>query len=215
VKIIVIGGGVIGVTTAYELSRGGHAVTLIDRQPDVALECSHANGGYIAVSQAVPWSAPGVPSKALLGILGREPPILLHWSQLPWMWRWGLEFLACSRAKRSWENTLHILRLALYSFAVLKETRSTGAVNYNPIAKGCLKVFHEESTLEEAEAVSQAQTSLGLKHQVLSRSECAIKVPALMPRASQLAGGLFYPDEEIGDCFAFTATLLASAAQLA
>jgi D-amino-acid dehydrogenase len=207
VRIVVIGGGVIGVTTAYELSKDGHAVTLVERQPDVALECSHANGGYIAVSQAVPWSAPGIPSKVLLGVLARNPPILLRLSQLPAMWRWGLQFLACSRAKRSRENTLHILRLALNSFAALKETRNAEAVDYDPVAKGCLKVFLERSSLEEAEVVSQSQTGHGLRYEVLSASGCADKVPALAPRASELAGGLFYPDEEAGDCFAFTRNL--------
>src|SRR5262245_31714103 len=104
-KVAVIGAGIIGVTTAYQLMRDGHDVTVLDRQPGPGLECSHANGGYVAISQAVPWSQPGVPTKTLLGHFNKAPPILLHAGQLPAMWRWGLEFLAASRAAPSWENT--------------------------------------------------------------------------------------------------------------
>jgi D-amino-acid dehydrogenase len=202
-KVAVIGGGIVGVTTAYELLRDGHEVVVIDRQPDVALECSHANGGYIAVSQAVPWSSPGVPTKTLLGLLGKNPPILLRASQLPAMWRWGLEFLTSSRAKTSWGNTKHVLRLALYSHAVLKETRGRETIDYAPILKGSLKVFTEREALDEAIAVSQSQVPLGLKHAVWSAHDCAERVPALAPTIGKIAGGLHYPDEENGDCYKF------------
>jgi D-amino-acid dehydrogenase len=202
-KVAVIGGGIVGVTTAYELLREGHEVVVIDRQPDVALECSYANGGYIAVSQAVPWSSPGVPTKTLLGLLGKDPPILLRAAQLPSMWRWGLEFLMASRANPSWENTKRVLRLALYSHSVLKETREREPIDYAPIMKGSLKVFTEQSSLDEAIAVSQTQAPLGLKHVVWSARDCAQKVPALQPAAEKLAGGIHYPDEENGDCYRF------------
>ena len=88
-RIAVLGAGIVGLTTAYQLVRRGHEVTIIDRQPGPALECSHANGGYIAISQAVPWSAPGVPTKTLLSMLRPDAPILLHAGQLPRMWTLG------------------------------------------------------------------------------------------------------------------------------
>jgi D-amino-acid dehydrogenase len=202
-KVVVIGGGIVGVTTAYELLRDGHEVTVVDRQPDVALECSHANGGYIAVSQAVPWSSPGIPTKTLLGLFGKDPPILLRAAQLPAMWRWGLEFLLASRAEPSWENTKHVLRLALYSHSVLKETRTRETIDYAPILKGSLKVFTELESLDEAIAVSRKQEPMGLRHDVWSARDCVQRVPALEPSAEKLAGGLHYPDEENGDCYKF------------
>ena len=82
-KIIVLGGGVVGVTTAYYLLKDGHEVILIERRSGVAQECSHANGGFVAISQAVPWAAPGVPTKALREMLRPDAPILIHASQLP------------------------------------------------------------------------------------------------------------------------------------
>ena len=206
-KIAVVGAGVVGVTTAYELMQDGHEVTVLERGGDVALECSHANGGFVAVSQAVPWSAPGVPTKTLLGMIARNPPILLHLSQLPAMWRWGLEFLACSRPARSWENTRHVLRLALYSHAALKETRHREAIASAFVARGCLKVFREKASLDHAIAASQAQTPLGLVYSALSPVQCIAMVPALAPRATELAGGIHYPDEEGGDCLGFTQEL--------
>lgn len=212
-RIAIIGGGVVGVTSAYELVKEGHEVTVIDRQPDVALECSHANGGYVAVSQAVPWSAPGVPSKTLLGMFAEDAPIVLHPSQLPAVWRWGLEFLASSRAAPSWQNTQHILRLALYSFATLKETRDAETIDYAPIKKGSLKVFFDQSTLDEAVTASQAQVALGVSYRRFSAADCAALVPALAPTMPRLAGGLHYPEEEGGDCCAFTRALAAICAK--
>ena len=208
-KIIVIGGGIVGVTTAYELMRDGHAVALIERQPGVAMECSHANGGYVAVSQAVPWSAPGVPTQTLLHSFTRDAPIVLHPSQLPRMWKWGLEFLFCSREVPSWNNTRHVLRLALYSHDVLKQTRNREAIDYHSLAKGCLKVFREQASLDHAAAVSEAQVSLGLNYKVLSASDCVAMAPALSPSRDKLAGGIHYGDEESGDCFAFCEGLAA------
>jgi D-amino-acid dehydrogenase len=206
-KVAIVGGGIVGVTTMYELLRDGHDVLLIDRQPGVALECSHANGGYIAVSQAVPWSAPGVPKKTLIGMLKREAPILLHLRELPNMWRWGLDFLLQSRAKPSWENTRHILRLALFSFEALKETREAAAIDYAIVQKGTLKVYSEAATLEEAIATSETQRQLGLTYRVLTPRECLALVPALEPRLATLSGGIHYPDEEAGDCYAFAVGL--------
>jgi len=206
-KVAVIGAGIVGVTTAYQLLRDGHEVTVMDRQPGAGLECSHANGGYVAISQAVPWSQPGVPTKTLLGMFGKAPPILLHAGQIPAMWRWGLEFLLASRAAPSWENTKDVLRLALYSHAILKETRERETIAYAPILKGTLKVFSEQETMDGAIAVSGSQVPLGLKYEVLSTAQCVAMVPALNPRRDQLAGGIHYPDEEAGDCFAFTREL--------
>ncbi|MBL8907767.1 MAG: D-amino acid dehydrogenase [Rhizobiales bacterium] len=206
-KVAVIGAGIVGVTTAYQLLRDGHEVTVIDRQPGPALECSHANGGYVAISQAVPWSQPGVPTKTLLGLLGKAPPILVHPGQIPAMWRWGLEFILASRVAPSWENTKDVLRLALYSHAILKETRERETIAYAPILKGTLKVFSEQETMQGAIAVSQSQVPLGLNYEELSTEQCVAMVPALSLRRDQLAGGIHYPDEEAGDCFAFTCEL--------
>ena len=167
------------------------------------MECSHANGGYIAISQAVPWSAPGVPMKTLLSMLRPDAPILLHAGQLPRMWRWGLDFLRASRAEVSWRNTLAVLRLALYSFEQLKQVRGEIALDYHPVLGGSLKVFSDGKTLAAAIAESERQRPLGLDHRVLDRPQMRALAPALAPRIEKLVGAIHYPQEENGDCFAF------------
>jgi D-amino-acid dehydrogenase len=208
-KVIVLGGGVVGVTTAYYLLKDGHEVMLIDRQPGVARECSHANGGFVAISQAVPWAAPGVPTKALSGMLRPDAPILIHVGQIPRMWRWGVEFMRAARAEPSWANTRHVLRLALFSFEALKEIRADTKVDYDAVKDGALKLYSDQESLHEAVAVSERQRPLGLAFRVLDRKGCLDLVPALAPRIDALAGGLHFVDEEGGDCCKFTEGLAA------
>jgi D-amino-acid dehydrogenase len=206
-KVIVLGAGVVGVTTAYYLLKDGHEVTLIDRQAGVARECSHANGGFVAISQAVPWSAPGVPLKTLKTMAQPNAPILLHASQIPSMWRWGLDFIRCSRAAPSWANTRHVLRLSLFSLEALKEIRADTNVQYDAVRGGALKVYSDQKSLDEAVAISEKQRPLGLQYRVLDRKGCLDLVPALAPRLHTLAGGIHFEAEEGGDCFKFTAAL--------
>jgi D-amino-acid dehydrogenase len=203
VRVAVLGAGIVGLTTAYQLVRRGHEVSIVDRQPGPALECSHANGGYIAISQAVPWSAPGVPTKTLLSMLQSDAPILLHAGQLPRMWRWGLEFLRASRAEVSWRNTQALLRLALHSLEQLKRVRADAAIDYSPVLGGSLKLYSDAQTMAEALAESERQRPFGLNFHLLDRQQIVARVPALAPRIEQLTGAIHYPDEEGGDCFAF------------
>jgi D-amino-acid dehydrogenase len=208
-KVLVLGGGVVGVTTAYYLLKDGHQVMLIERQPGVARECSHANGGFVAISQAVPWSAPGVPLKTMKSMAQPDAPILIHAGQIPKMWRWGLEFLRCSRGQTSWDNTRHVLRLALYSFQALKEIRDDTGVRYDRVVGGALKVYSDQKSLDEAVAVSERQRPLGLTFRALDRKGCRQLVPALAPRSETLAGGIHFESEEGGDCFKFCEGLAA------
>ena len=206
-KVIVLGGGVVGVTTAFYLLQDGHEVTLVERQPGVARECSHANGGFVAISQAVPWSAPGVATKALKTMAQPDAPILIHARQLPRIWRWGLDFLRASRAAPSWANTRHVLRLSLYSFAALKEIRAATGIAYDAVTGGALKVYSDQMSLDAATLVSERQRTLGLNFAGLDRKACLALVPALAPRIDSLTGGIHFVDEEGGDCFKFCQSL--------
>ena len=208
-KVIVLGAGVVGVTTAYYLLRDGYEVMLIERQAGVARECSHANGGFVAISQAVPWSAPGVPIKTLKTMAQPNAPILLHVSQIPRMWRWGLDFIRCSRPRPSWENTKRVLRLSLFSAEALREIRADTGVQYDSVAGGALKVYSDQKSLDEAVALSERQRPLGLEYRVLDRKGCLALVPALAPRIDTLAGGIHFAGEEGGDCFKFSEGLAA------
>ena len=206
-KIAVLGAGIVGITTAYQLTRDGHEVVVVDRQPDVSFECSYANGGFIAISQAAPWSSPGVLPRVLKSMFRSDAPILLHPSQLPKIWGWGLEFLSCSNASVSWKNTKHILRLALYSLELLRKVRTDANVAYSQRTNGCLKIYADRHSLDDAARSQEAQIPLGLQFKVLDAAQCMKIAPALGATQHNLAGGIFVPDEEGGDCFEFSKAL--------
>jgi len=125
------------------------------------------------------------------------------------MWRWGLDFIRCSRAGPSWENTKRVLRLSLLSFEALKEIRADTGVRYDAVEGGALKVYSDQKSLDEAVAISDRQQPLGLGFRVLDPEGCLDLVPALQPRIATLAGGIHFEDEEGGDCFKFTEGLAA------
>ncbi len=206
-RIAILGAGIVGLTTAYQLTRDGHDVIVVDRQADVSLECSYANGGFIAISQAVPWSSPGVLLRVLTTMFRSDAPILLHPSQLPKIWRWGLEFLSCSSAPTSWENTKHILSLALYSLDLLRKVRDEANIDYFQRTNGCLKIYADQHSFDESAKAQEAQIPLGLDFKVLDAAQCIKMVPALDATRKKLAGGIFVPDEEGGDCYEFAKVL--------
>ncbi|MGH8678087.1 MAG: FAD-dependent oxidoreductase, partial [Burkholderiales bacterium] len=122
-KVLVLGAGVVGVTSAWYLAKAGHEVTVVDRQPAAGMETSFANAGQISVSHAEPWANPGAPIK-ILKWLGREDaPLLFRLRLDPRQWSWGLRFLLECLPSRTRTNTLTVLRLALYSGALLQALR--------------------------------------------------------------------------------------------
>ena len=135
-RVVVLGAGVIGVTTAWYLAEAGHEVVVIERQPAAALETSFANGGQISVSHAEPWANPGAPLQ-ILKWLGREnAPLLWRFSADPWQWIWGLRFLRHCTPARMRANIVAILRLALYSRAALQALRTDTGIRYDEEVRG-------------------------------------------------------------------------------
>src|SRR5436190_18970465 len=134
-KVLVLGAGVVGVTSAWYLSKAGHEVTVIDRHGAAGVETSFANGGQISVSHAEPWANPGAPAK-ILKWLGREDaPLLFRLRADPRQWGWGFKFLLECLPARTQRNTLTILRLALYSRQLLKALRRESGVQYDQLEK--------------------------------------------------------------------------------
>ena len=146
-KTIVLGGGVIGTTTAYYLAKLGHEVHLVDRQDGVAMETSFANGGVLHTSEAEPWSRPGMP-KNILKWLGKEDaPMLLRYSALPGMWRWGLAFIRNCSLERYRRSTTINLRLSFYTLKCIKEIREETGIDYDLMQKGTLKIYTRTEAL--------------------------------------------------------------------
>jgi len=201
---LVVGGGLLGVTSAWYLAERGFRVTVVERREATALDTSFANGGLITPSQSDPWNGPGTAFN-LIKWLGREDsPLLLQPTALPGMWRWGLSFLANSRMKHWWPATEANLRLGLYSAASLRELRESLGLEYHHLSRGTLKIFRDEEALEHSDVLARSLAPIGLKHQALDPGQAIGLEPLLAPLRGELAGAIHYPDDESGDAHLFT-----------
>jgi D-amino-acid dehydrogenase len=210
-RIVIVGSGLLGVSTAWFLCRDGHEVTVLEREGDVARGTSFANSGMLTPSMADPWNAPGL-HWHLLRWLGREDaPFLLRPRVLPSMIGWGLSFLAHSRPARFARAMEANLRLATFSLAVLRELRAGLSLRYDERAQGTIKVFRDARAFEHAVARNDTLRSLGLDVRVLAPPAIVVVEPALADVRDRLVGGLHCPDDESGDARAFTEQLAAHA----
>lgn len=212
-KVLVVGSGLIGVTTAYFLRRRGHEVTVVDRQEGPGRETSFANGALLTPSMAEPWNTPGS-WRVLLRSLGRSDAALqLRLRALPTLAGWGVAFLRNSRAATFERNALSNLRLALYSLEVMKLLRQETGIEYGRTTRGSLRVFRDSATLDQAFATAHQLLSEGLRFRRLSTEETVDLEPALEPIASQLRGALHYEADETGDAYKFCVALADHARQ--
>jgi D-amino-acid dehydrogenase len=207
--VIVLGAGLIGVTSAWYLKQAGHEVTVIDRQPAVALETSFANGGQISVSHPEPWANPGAPGQVLRW-LGREDAPLLFRPRADWrQWAWGLRFLLECLPGRTRRNTEAVAGLALSSRARLQELREATGIEYDHLGRGILHLFFEARDFAQAEQRAQLLRGFGMRAEVLDAPGCIAIEPALAHCRDKLAGGLYAPEDESGDALRFTQALAA------
>ena len=151
-KVLVLGSGVIGVTTAYYLARAGHEVTVVDRQPEPALETSFANAGEVSPGYSAPWAAPGLPLKAIKWLFMRHRPLVI-WPMLdPAMWLWGLRLLRNCTDARYEVNKNRMLKLAQYSRECLEALRADTGITYDERMQGTLQLFRTSAQVEGAGA---------------------------------------------------------------
>jgi D-amino-acid dehydrogenase len=212
-KIVVIGSGLIGVTTAYLLRRKGHDVDVIERAEGPARETSFANGAMLTSGMAEPWNAPGV-WRVLIGSLGRSDAALkLHLRALPSLVRWGLAFLRNSTSESVERNALSILRLAVYSRTVMESLRRDTNIEYGRATRGSLSIFRDEDALNDAIEVARRRSFAGLRFRRLSIPGMIELEPALSPIADQLVGAIHYETDETGDAYRFCEALAERARQ--
>ena len=213
-KAIVLGAGVIGVTTAYELARDGHDVTVIEQREDVALETSYANGGQIAANHAEPWAAPGTIAKAIKWLGRYDAPLLYRLRLDPALWAWTLEFLANCSEPKFWENVARILRVALYSRERYKALRDEVDLDYGLRQLGIISIYRDGRGFDLALDRARTMTELGCERRALDRKGCIDLEPALAHSTQLLSGGTWSPHDESGDCLAFTQQLAEKAKAL-
>ena len=206
-RVLVLGGGVVGVTSAWYLAQDGHDVTVIDRQPAAALETSFANGGQISASYAEPWANPGAPLKILKWLARDDAPLLFR-PRLDWrQWRWGVQFLLECLPSRTRHNTIQCLNLALYSRDCLKALRVETGIQYDQLERGILQFYTEQDEFARGVEAAGLMRAYGCERDVKTPDECVAIEPALAQCRAHLAGGIFTATDESGDAQRFTAEL--------
>lgn len=212
-KVLIIGAGVAGVTTAYFLRSQGYKVTVIERQEGPGRETSFANGTLLTASMPEPWNGPGS-WRALLGSVVRtDAPLQLRLRALPSLAGWGVQFLMNSKSAAFERHTLSNLRLALYSLELTEALRRQTGIEYERSATGILKIFRDTAALDHAVAGADCLARRGLSFRRLSSSQVLATEPALTPIASQLVGGIRYNVDETGDAYGFCKALAERARQ--
>jgi D-amino-acid dehydrogenase len=203
-KVIVLGAGVLGVTSAWYLAKAGHEVTVIDRQQGPALETSFANAGEISPGYSSPWAAPGIPLKALKWMFQRHAPLViqpkLDWQRISWMAR----MLANCTSSAYAINKSRMVRLAEYSRDCLGELRAETGIEYDQRMQGTLQVFRKPEQMDAAAKDIEVLRADGVPFEVLDRAGCVAAEPGLAASAERIVGGLRLPGDETGDCFKFT-----------
>lgn len=203
-KIVVMGAGVIGVTSAYFLARDGHEVTVIDRQPIPANETSFANAGGIAPGHSYAWASPQVPMILLRSLWRNDQAFRLRFKPDPHMWAWCVRFLGQCTAEKARLNTTRKLRLCAYSQRVLNAVVQHTGVQYDRQTNGYLYLYRTPESLARGVAKTEVLAAGGQTFEVVDRERAARIDPALAPVKEKFAGGIFCPTDESGDVHKFT-----------
>jgi D-amino-acid dehydrogenase len=212
-KILVLGAGVIGVTTAWFLNKRGHDVTVLDRRDAPGMETSFANGGQISVSHAEPWANPSAPLKVLKWLAREDAPLLFRLRPDLRQWLWGLAFLRECTPARTRHNIRQIVTLGLYSRATLQALRAETGIAYDHLARGILHFYTSEIELDAALEPARVMRSHGCDIEMLTPQQCVAIEPALKSARPLLVGGSMTTSDESGDAHKFTQALARLAAQ--
>jgi D-amino-acid dehydrogenase len=207
-KVIVLGAGLLGVTSAYFLRQQGHEVTVIDRQASPAAETSFANGGQISVSHAEPWANPGAPFKVLKWLGKEDAPLLFRIRADMRQWLWGLQFLRECTPARTRHNIEQIVRLGTYSRDTLQQLRRDIGITYDEQTQGILHFYTSRQEFDGAEAPAAQMRALGCDRRVISADEAVKLEPALRHIRPQLAGATYTAEDESGDANHFARELV-------
>ena len=212
-KVIVLGAGIIGVATAWYLLEEGHEVTVIDRQPEAALETSFANGAQISVCFCEPWASAGAPLKVAKWLLHDDSPLLFRPRLDPHQWRWAAAFLGqCTDAAFA-RNVGQLVALGRYSHESLRALVAQTGIVYDRLERGILHFFSSAADADSGFAAAELMRGHGVDRRILTREEVVQVEPALKAFGSRIHGGTFTPSDESGDARVFTQQLAALCAQ--
>lgn len=213
-KVVVLGAGVIGTTTAYYLAQAGAEVTVIDRQPCVANETSFANAGQVSPGYSSPWAAPGVPLKAIKWMFEEHAPLAIRLDGSLWQLKWMASMLRQCTAARYVINKERMMRVSEYSRHCLDALRAETGIEYEQRTAGTLQLFRTQAQLDAAARDIEVLKECGVPYELLGRHELTKSEPGLAQALHLLVGGLRLPNDETGDCNLFTTRLAAMAQNL-
>jgi D-amino-acid dehydrogenase len=206
-KIIVMGAGIIGVSTAWHLAQQGHEVTVVDRQSGAAMETSFANAAQISVSYCEPWANPQAPGKLLKWMFRNDAPLLFR-PRLDWrQWRWGLEFLGQCTDAAFRRNVEQLVALGAYSHEALKDIVQGTGIVYNRLERGIAHYYTDQQAFDSAAQAAALMRDFGVNRRVVSRSELFDIEPAYRSFADRIVGGTYTASDESGDARVFTQEL--------
>ncbi|MDJ0387127.1 D-amino acid dehydrogenase [Roseomonas sp. E05] len=212
-KVLVLGAGVVGVTSAYYLARAGHEVTVVDRQQGAGLETSFANAGQVSFGYSSPWAGPGIPQKALKWMFMRHSPLVIRPKMDPVQWSWLWQMLRnCTEAAYQ-TNKSRMVRVADYSRGALADLREETGIEYDGRERGTLQLFRTQAQLDHVGDDLRVLKQYGVPFEVLDRAGCVAAEPALGRVQEKFVGGLRLPQDETGDAHIFTQRLAAICAE--
>ena len=202
-KVVILGAGVIGITTAYYLNKAGHDVTVIERNAHAGLETSYANGGQLSYSYVAPLAGPGVVPKIPPWLLRRDSPLRFYPKLDPDQWRWLLAFVAACNRPQAEISTVHLLRLAYYSRDLIHDIVANETIQFDYRRNGKLVIFSDDDSFEGAKKTLDFQREHGSEQEAFSRQQVLDKEPALQHIANRISGAIYTPTEDAGDCHDF------------
>lgn len=207
-KVLILGAGVVGVTSAFYLSRAGHEVTVVDRKAGAGEDTSFGNSGQVSPGYSAPWSGPGLPLLALKWILTeKHSPLIIRPTLDIWMYSWLIKLLQNCTAEHYARNKGRMVRLAEYSRDCLGRLRAETGIAYDERTRGTLQLLRTQQQVDAVSRDIEVLERFGVTYQQLDRSGCVAVEPALFFTKEKIAGGLRLPNDETGDCHIFTKRL--------
>jgi D-amino-acid dehydrogenase len=206
-KVLVLGSGVVGVTSAWYLAQAGHEVVVVDRQPSAGLETSFANAGQVSPGYSAPWAGPGVPLKAIKWLMMRHRPFVLWPRADPSLYRWLTMMVRNCTEAAYHVNKGRMVRLAEYSRDCLRDLRDATGIAYDSRQQGTLQLFRTQKQLDHVSEDISVLREGGVAFEVLDPAGCVVAEPALARVRQKFVGGLRLPGDETGDAFKFTQRL--------
>lgn len=208
-RIIILGGGVVGITTAYQLQQDGHEVVVLERHAQTAADTSWGNAGMVAPGHSFVWSSPKAPMILLKSLFLKDQALRFRLSADPKLYAWSWRFLMECTAEKARRNTLLKHRLAAYSQAVLQSVIAAEPVQYDRNDRGIVYFHRSQEALDRGVAQMRLLEADGQRIEVLDRAGVVALDPALAGMGQKLAGGIWCPTDETGDPAKFTRALAA------